>query len=149
MGDETGSFRYAGVIAARGGRRIDRRFGWGGRTTVTVEKEGIGFVLTSGFPWMEPRYVQRADLAHVYPVRSRRISPTGLAAAIIPSISVIAVRLVTGPIGLFGDRDIYTFTPAEDTAPELIDLLAKLEYRVDRKLRTRRLFWEDEVQSAP
>jgi hypothetical protein len=141
--DEAESAEFVGGVAAA--CHIDSRGGWRGHGRVTVGKEGIEFALDGGFRWMGHRYVKRGDLAYVYPVRARRLSLTRLVAAIAPRLSDTAVRFVTHPVGMFSDRDDYTFFSYRHEEWKLVDTLEELGYPVDRKLKTLRLYWGDEA----
>lgn len=143
MADESEVVKFVGGVSANG--HIDRHGGWRGHSTVTVGREGIEFALDFSFRGIGRRYVERANLAYVYPVQARRLSPTSLAAAIVPAISNTAVRFVTRPVGTFQDRDDYAFTPDNGAIHKLIDLLGELGYPIDRRLRVRKLLWQDEV----
>ncbi len=78
-------------------------------------------------------------------VQARRLSLTGLVASLVPRMPDIAVRFVTLPVGMFNDRGNYVFYSYRHEKWKLVDILEELGYPVDRRLRTRRLFWEDEV----
>ena len=119
--------------------------GWREHGSVTVGREGAEFRLGSGFGGMGHRYVERSDLAYVYPVRARRMSLTSLAAAVIPPLSNTGVRFVTQPVGAFADRDDYLFYSYRHEEWTLVEFLEELGYPVDRRLKTFRLFWADEV----
>jgi len=119
--------------------------GWRGHGCVTVGRERAEFRLDGGFGWMGHRYVERRDLAYVYPVRARPLSLTRMAAAVIPPLSDTGVRFVTQPAGTFADRDDYLFYSYRHEEWKLIDLLQELGYPVDRKLKTLRLFWANEA----
>jgi hypothetical protein len=141
--NETESVQFIGgmtVIA-----RIPGHLGWRGHGSAAVSREGVEFRLGSGFGWMGRRYVERRDLAYVYPVQARRLSLTSLAAAVVPRLSNTGVRFVTQSVGAFGDRDDYLFYSYRHEEWKLIDLLEELGYPVDRKLKTFRLFWADEA----
>ena len=143
MADEPELVKFVGGVTANG--HIEEHWGWRGHSTVTVGRGGIEFALDYGFRWMGHRYVERADLAYVYPVQPRPLSLSRLTAAIFPHMSKTAVRFVTQPVGRFKDRDDYTFFPDNGTEGQLIDLLEVLGYPVNRRLRTKRLLWQDEV----
>ena len=143
MVDETELVKFSGGMTATG--RIEGHAGWRGSSTATVGKEGIEFALDHGFHWMGRRYVKRTDLAHIYPIRPRPMSLSTLIAAVVPRVSNTAVRFVTHPVSMFKNCDDYAFYPYWGEEGKLLDLLEELEYPVDRRLRTRRLLWEDEV----
>lgn len=107
MTGEAESVEFAGGVKAA--CHIDPRGGWRGQGRVTVGPEGIEFALAGGFPWMGHRYVKRADLASVYPVRARPLSVTRLVAALVPALSDTGIRFLTHPVGMFADRDDYLF----------------------------------------
>jgi hypothetical protein len=115
--------------------------GFRGHEAASVDREGIEFRLNDPFGWIAHRYVKRTDLADVYPVQARRLSPTSLIAAVVPHISNTGVRFLTPPAGMFADRDVYTCFPDNDEQPKLIDLLDELGYPADRKVKTYRLYW--------
>jgi hypothetical protein len=141
--NEAESVQFIGGVAVTA--RIGARMGWRGHGSVAVRREGAEFRLGRGFGWMAHRYVERTDLARVYPVRARRLSATSLAAAVIPQLSNTGVRFVTRPVGVLADRDDYLFYSHRHEEWKLIGLLEELGYPVDRKPRTFRLFWEDEA----
>jgi hypothetical protein len=141
--DEAESVEFAGGVTAA--CHIDQRGRWGGQGRATVGRQGIEFALAGGFRWMGHRYVKRADLAYVYPVRARRLSVTCLVAAVVPPLSDTGIRFVTHPVGMFADRDDYLFYSYRHEEWKLIDTLEELGYPVDRKLKTFRLFWGDEA----
>ena len=137
MTDETELARFVGGVEVKG---------WGvagfrGRGTVSVGSEGIEFRLNEPFGRIAHTYVKRADLASVYPVQARRLSMTSLITAIVPHMSNTGVRFLTPPVGMFADRDVYTCFPDNGQQSKLIDLLDELEYPVDRKVKTYRLYW--------
>jgi len=141
--DEIELVKFAGGMVASG--RIEGHVGWRGSSTAIVGKEGIEFALDHGFRWIGHRYVQQTDLAYIYPVKPRLASLSSLIAAIVPRVSNTAVRFVTHPVSTFKDRDDYVFYPYWGEAGKLLDLLEAFGYPVDRRLRIRRLLWEDEV----
>jgi hypothetical protein len=136
VADESEVVKFFGGVTAKG--HIERHGGWRGHSTVTVGREGIYFALDFAFRGIGHRYVEYANLAYVYPVQSRRLSPTSLAAAIVPAISNTAIRFVTRPVGALQDRDDYAFTPDNGVIHKLIDLLEELGYPIDRRLRVRK-----------
>ncbi len=91
------------------------------------------------------RRVGRADLADVYPVQARRLSLSNFIAAVIPHKSNMGIRFLTPPVGIFADRNVYSFFPDDDALPKLIDLLDELGYPVDRKVKTYRFYWGSEA----
>ena len=142
MTEDTESVRFVGGVSAYG--TIKPRPGWHGHGTVTVSLEGIEFALDGGFRRLGHRYVKRDELEYVYPVRARHLSVSGLVAAVVPQLSGISVRFLTKPVGAFKDRDGYTFSSYRHEEWKVIDTLEELGYPVDRKLKTMRLYWEDE-----
>lgn len=143
MAGELELVKFVGGVKANG--HIDGHGGWRGHSTVTVGREGIDFACDFSFRGIGHRYVEHADLAYLYPVQPRRVSLSRLMAAIFPHMSKTAIRFVTQPVGRFKARDDYTFFPDNGTEVQLIDLLEELGYPVDRRLRTMRLLWQDEV----
>jgi hypothetical protein len=141
--NETDSVQFSGDMTATG--RIDGHLSWRGHGSVTVGPEGVEFRLGPGFGWIGHRYVERGDLANIYLVQARRFSLTSLLAAVVPQLSNTGVRFVTRPNGMFGDRDDYLFYSYRHEEDQLIDLLEKFEYPVERKPKTLRLFWGDEA----
>jgi hypothetical protein len=139
--DETELAEFAGGVSVRGWGFA----GFSGHGAVSVGREGIGFVLNQPWNGIARKYVKRADLADVYPVRARRLSLSSLIAAVIPHKSNTGVRFLTPPVGMFADRDVYAFFPDNDGLPKLIDLLDELGYPVDRKVKTYRLYWGSET----
>lgn len=73
------------------------------------------------------------------------MSLSRLIATVVPRVSNTAVRFVTHPVSTFKDCDDYAFYPYWGQEGKLLDLLEGLGYPVDRRLRARRLLWEDEV----
>lgn len=141
MTDGTELATFAGGVSVR----RHEHMGFRGRGTVAVGAEGIEFALSGPFGRIAHTYVKRADLACVYPVQARRLSMTSLAAAIAPRMSNTAVRFLTPPVGMFADRDVYSCSLDNGMQPKLIELLEELGYPVDRKVKTHRLNWGDEV----
>jgi hypothetical protein len=139
--DEIQPVKFVGGMGVKGWGFIG--FRW--RGTVSVGREGIEFRLNDPFGWAAHRYVKRADLADVYPVQAKRLSRASLVAAVVPRISNTGIRLLTPPVGLFADRDVYTCFPDNGEQPRLIDLLGELGYPVDRRVRTYRLYWGSEA----
>jgi hypothetical protein len=135
--------KFSGGMTATG--RIGGHASWRGSSTATVGEEGIEFALDHGFRLMGHRYVKRVDLARIYPVQPQPMSLSRLIAAIFPRISNIAIRFVTNPVGRYKDCDDYAFYPYWGEAGKLLDLLEELGYPVDRRLRTRRVLWQDEA----
>jgi hypothetical protein len=139
--DGTELVKFAGGLEVKG---------WGftgfrGSGTVSVGREGIEFRLNGPFGLLAHRHVKRADLANVYPFQARRLSLTGLIAAIVPHISNTGVRFLTPPVGMFADRDVYSCFPYNGEQPKLVDLLDEMGYPVDRKVKTYRLYWGREA----
>ena len=73
------------------------------------------------------------------------MSLSTLIAAVVPRVSNTGVRFVAHPVSMFKNCDDYAFYPYWGEEGKLLDLLEELEYPIDRRLRTRRLLWEDEV----
>jgi hypothetical protein len=69
----------------------------------------------------------------------------GLISAIVPHISNAGFRFLTPLVGMFADRDVYTCFPDNGEQPKLIDLLDELGYPVDRKVKTYRIYWDNEA----
>jgi hypothetical protein len=143
--NETEPVRFTGGLTANA--RIAGHLGWRGHGSVTVRGEGAEFSLGTGFGRIGHRYVERNDLAYVYPVRARRLSLTNVIAAAIPQLSNTGVRFVTRSVGMFNDRDDYLFFSYRHEEWKLIHLLEELKYPVDKKPKTLRFFWGDEAQS--
>jgi hypothetical protein len=143
---ETELVKFTGALAAN--RRIGAYIRWRGYGIASVGREGIDFGLGGGFRWMGHKYVQREEMAHVYPVQSRRLSLSTLAAAIIPQLSATGIRFVTQPGGVSGARDDYLFFSYRHEEWKLLDLVEELGYPVDRQPKTLRLLWKDEVRAA-
>lgn len=140
---ETEPVKFTGALAAN--RRIDKFIRWRGYGAASVDRAGIDFGLGGGFRWMGHSYVESSAIAQVYPVQSRRLSLSSLAAAIVPQLSATGVRFVTQPGGVSAARDDYLFFSYRHEEWKLIDLLEELGYPVDRKPKTLRLLWKDET----
>ena len=141
MADGSELVKFVGGVGVKGRNFI----GFRGSGAVLVGSEGLEFRLNGPLGLIAHRYVQRSDLADVYPVQARSWSLSSLFASVVPHKSNTGVRFLTPTVGMFADRDVYTCFPDNDEQSKLIDLLDELGYPVDRTVKAFRSHWSFEA----